>query len=57
MLNDGLWLSDNGHLEPKAWLIGGKWRAVIGKEIVSNRRFETKAAALIEAKAAKTRHG
>jgi hypothetical protein len=45
----GLWSHNNAHLKPKAWLIGGKWRAVLGKEIVSERPFETKAEALIEA--------
>jgi hypothetical protein len=44
----GLW-SENASLKPKAWLIGSKWRAVIGKQIVSKRCFETKGAALKEA--------
>jgi len=35
-------------MKPKAWLIGRKWRAVIGKQIVSKRCFDTKAAALAE---------
>ena len=45
----GLWSNSSAGLKPKAWLVGGKWRAVIGKQIVSKRCFETKAAALKEA--------
>ena len=45
----GLWSNSNAGLKPKAWLVGGKWRAVIGKQIVSKQCFDTKAAALKEA--------
>ena len=45
----GLWSNNNTHLKPKAWLVGRKWCAVLGKQIVSDHRFETKAEALREA--------
>jgi hypothetical protein len=36
-------------LKPKAWLVGNHWRAVLGKQIVSERYFAMKAEALWEA--------
>jgi hypothetical protein len=45
----GLWSNDNARLKPKAWLVGSTWRAVLGKQIVSDRCFDTKADALKEA--------
>jgi hypothetical protein len=45
----GLWSNSNAGFKPKAWLVGSKWRAVIGKQIVSERWFDTKAEALREA--------
>jgi hypothetical protein len=53
----GLWSDNNARLQPKAWLIGSKWCAVLGKQIVSKRRFDTKAEALREAARQQQREG